>query len=469
MSTLADQLDAFLNQANESAHLEFKEAKQQFDFQKLMCYCVALANEGGGWIILGVTDKKPRQVVGTNAFQDLQDLHRRIRAKLQFHVSIEEVTHPDGRILGFNVHNRPTGMAYELDGQYWMRSGEDLVTMTQDRLRNIHFENKTNWLMETALIADSDDVIAHLNTGALFDALQIPYPSNSEFVIEKLVKLSLIHAKENAWAISKMAVLLFAKHLDEYDIGISRKAMRIIFYNGINKLETRLDRFVREGYAISFNQTIDFIFDSAPKNRVLEESIRVEIPMFPKQAIRELIANALVHQDFSVSGAGVTIEMYSNRIEISNPGKPTISIDRFIDENISRNEHFADLMRRMGLCEEKGSGIDKVITAAEVHMLPAPDFLCSDIQTTAVLYSHQAFASMSKQDRIRACYQHCCLMYVMRNRMTNQSLRNRFKLPETKTTLATQIISAALDAKLIKLDDSDSVSRRYAKYIPCWA
>lgn len=453
----------------EGRQLECKEAKNEFGSDKVFKYCVALGNEGGGHLVLGVTDKLPRQVVGTNAFQDMQKILNQIIDRLHFRVDITELVHPDGRVLVFSVPSRPSGSAYQIDGAYWMRSGESLIPMTDDKLRSIHAENKAEWLLEEALIASSDEVIALLDTSVLFDAFQLPYPSQSKYVIEKLEKLSLIQAKSNGWTITRMAAILFAKHLDAFPVEVSRKALRVIFYEGTGKQHTRLDRIEAKGYAVAFNQIIEFIHDSAPRNRILEESIRSERRMFPKQAIRELIANALIHQDFSVSGSGVMVEMYTNRIEITNPGKPTISIDRFIDENVSRNERLADLMRRMGFCEEKGSGIDKVIQAAEDGLLPAPDFRFSELRTTAILFSHLEFSKMSKQDRIRACYQHCSLMYIMSDRMTNQSLRNRFKLAEAKTTVATQIISAALEEKAIKLDDSDSTSRRYAKYLPWWA
>lgn len=163
------------------------------------------------------------------------------------------------------------------------------------------------------------------------------------------------------------------------------------------------------------------------------------------------------------------IEMYSDRVEISNPGIPPIQVERFIDEYRSRNEQLADLMRRFGICEEKGSGIDKVVNAAEVFQLPAPDFRVGKTRTTAVLFAHQNFDAMNKSDRIRACYQHCCLLYVSNQRMSNQTLRNRFRLSESKTATVSIVIGATKDAGLIKMDDSESTSTRYARYLPFWA
>lgn len=191
--------------------------------------------------------------------------------------------------------------------------------------------------------------------------------------------------------------------------------------------------------------------------------------MFPKQALRELIANALIHQDFLATGTSVMLEMYRDRIEVSNPGIPPIKVERFIDENRSRNEQLADIMRRFGICEEKGSGIDKVVSAAEDFQLPAPDFRVGDTRTTAVLFAHQDFTDMSKADRTRACYQHCCLLYVNNKRMSNQTLRERFRLAESQAATVSQIIGATKEAGLIRTDESESTSTRYARYLPFWA
>lgn len=191
--------------------------------------------------------------------------------------------------------------------------------------------------------------------------------------------------------------------------------------------------------------------------------------MFPKQALRELIANALIHQDFLVTGTSVMIEMYTDRVEFSNPGIPPIRVERFIDEYRSRNEQLADFMRRFGICEEKGSGIDKVIHATEVYQLPAPDFRAGENRTTTVLFAHQDFASMSQSDRMRACYQHCCLLYVSNKRMSNKTLRERFRLNKSKVTTVSHVISATKEAGLIKPDESESTSTRYARYFPFWA
>lgn len=188
--------------------------------------------------------------------------------------------------------------------------------------------------------------------------------------------------------------------------------------------------------------------------------------MYPAIAIRELVANALIHQDFNLTGTGPMIEIFSDRMEISNPGLPLIDTLRFIDEPPrSRNETLAALMRRLNICEERGSGIDKVISAVEVFQLPAPDFRTTTNHTIAVLLGPREFADMDRADRIRACYQHACLWFVSGKHMTNTSLRERLKIDKKNYPMASRIIRDTIDVGLIKQAGG---SRKDAKYIPFW-
>ncbi len=468
-----ETLEEWLLLPTETERLEFKEAKQQFDTTKLLKYCVALANEGGGCIVLGVTNKPPRQVVGSLAWSTAEDLNK-IKAyiveKLRFRVDATELQHPDGRVLVFEVPTRPVGQPLAFDGAYLMRAGEDLVPMTPDVLKSIFAEDQQDWFSKAARCnASPDDVIALLDTQSYFELLEIPYPTSRDAVLERLQNQYLIKQTAQGWTIANLAAILLAKKLDAFSPALARKAPRVVIYEGINKLQTRDDKTNNRGFAVGFDGLVDFVHSAAPQNRFIEEVVREEVKMFPKQALRELIANALVHQDFLATGTSVMIEMYSDRIEISNPGIPPIKVERFIDEYRSRNEQLADLMRRFGICEEKGSGIDKVVSAAEMFQLPAPDFRVGDTRTTAVLFAHQDFADMSKPDRIRACYQHCCLLYVNNQRMSNQTLRERFRLSESQAATVSHIIGATKEAGLIKTDESESTSTRYARYLPFWA
>jgi ATP-dependent DNA helicase RecG len=463
-------LNQWLITPKEDEHLEFKEAKQQYDKTKLLEYCVAFANEGGGHLILGVNNKLPRKVVGTHAFNDIGETKSAILAKLHFRVEIYELHHLDGRVLVFEIPSRPTGEPQHLNGTYFMRLGEELVPMSADRLRRIFSEGESNWLKQAAKEnATADEVIALLDTQAYFDLMKLSYPTTREGVLARFVSENLIKATGDTWTIFNLAAILFAKNLNDFPSSVSRKAPRVIIYKGADKLETQSDTSFMQGYVVGFENLVTFVDASAPRNYFIEQVIRQEVKMFPEQALRELIANALIHQDFTITGASVMIEMYSDRLEISNPGIPPIRVERFIDEYRSRNEYLANLMRRLHISEEKGSGIDKVIKAVEAYQLPAPDFRVGEIRTTAILFTHQDFSDMSKTDRIRACYQHCCLLYVNNQRMSNQTLRERFNLPESRMATISTLITAAKEAALIKQDTTDTGSTRYARYLPFWA
>lgn len=469
-----DTLNHWLNVPRENEHLEFKEAKQQYDKIKLLEYCVAFANEGGGHLILGVNNKLnnkiPRKVVGTAAFNDIGDIKSYVLAKLNFRIEGYELNHSDGRVLVFEIPSRPTGQPQHLNGAYFMRLGEELVPMTPEQLRRIFLEAETSWLGQAAKTnVSSDEVIALLNTQIYFDLQNLPYPPTREGVLDRFISENLVKSSGSSWTITNLAAILFAKNLNDFSSSLSRKAPRVVIYKGTGKLETQEDHHHMQGYVVGFENLVNFVHAAAPQNHFIEQVIREEVKMFPKQALRELITNALIHQDFAITGASVMIEMFSDRLEISNPGVPPIRVERFIDEYRSRNEPLADLMRRLHICEEKGSGIDKVVKAAEIYQLPAPDFRAGEHRTTTILFSHQDFSEMSKADRIRACYQHCCLLYVNNKRMSNQTLRERFKLPESKNTTISAIIASTKEAGLIKPDITEISSTRYIKYLPFWA
>jgi ATP-dependent DNA helicase RecG len=469
MAITPAQIDLWRSEVSEHQRLEFKEAKNSYNTQKLNEYCVALANEGGGHLLLGVANDPPRPVVGSRAILNLVDAADQLFRAVGFRVDIEEVAHPDGRVVVFQIPSRPKGTAYHLDGKYLMRSGESLTPMSEDRLRAIFAEGKPDWLEEPALTAiEPQGVIDLLDTQAFFELMKQPYPTSQAAVLDRLAAERLIDRQGPLFTIRRIAAILLAKKLADFP-DLSRKAPRVIVYSGWSKLETRLDQPGTRGYAVGFQGLVDFVMAQLPQNEVIENALRRKVKLLPDDAVRELIANALIHQDLSIGGMSPMIEIYSNRVEISNPGEPVVPVERFIDGYQSRNERLADFMRRMSICEERSSGVDRVVSAAEFYQLPAPDFQAAFNRTVATVYGPKPFEEMDRDDRIRACYQHCALKRVLSERMTNQTLRERFGLGESKQATVSQIIAATIDARLVKLDETAGESRRYARYLPFWA
>ena len=325
------------------------------------------------------------------------------------------------------------------------------------------FESKT-----AQCVQSFDDVMSLLDTHCYFDSLNLPYPKTQNGVAEKFISEKLVRQTMSGYEITNLGAILFAKDMSRFDT-LKRKSVRVIQYKGKNKMETLKDQEGKYGYVVGFKGLVKYIMDILPSNEIIKESLRKDVTMYPELAIRELVANALIHQDFDISGTGPMIELFSDRIEISSPGHPLIQPNRFIDEYQSRNETLASIMRRFGICEEKGSGLDKVVESIELFQLPAYDIQVQETHTKVILYSYLPFAKMDKGDKVRACYQHACLRYVMNEKMTNTSLRERFKISPSNSSMVSRIIRDTLAEHLIKEEDPENTSKKYIRYVPIWA
>ena len=317
--------------------------------------------------------------------------------------------------------------------------------------------------------ASSDDVLSLIDYPKYFELMNQPLPDNRAGILARLTAERVIAPKGSQFDITNLGAILFAKEMKAFD-RLSRKALRVVIYQGTNRVETIKEQSGTKGYAVGYEGAVEYIRDHLPQNEQIKESLRKEVRMYPEIAIRELVANAIIHQDFSLTGTGPMVEIFSDRIEFTNPGRPLIDPLRFIDEPPrSRNETLAALMRRMNICEERGSGVDKVIFNIELFQLPAPDFQVTDNHTKAILFAPRPLKEMDKADRIRACYQHACLCFVSNQKMTNSTLRKRFAIEEKNYAMASRIIAEAVDAGLIKSFDPESTSKKFANYLPFWA
>lgn len=418
------------------------------------------------WVL---PNRIPREVVGTAAFLNTNEIKSQIRVHTNLHVGLEEVEFDGARILVFRVPSRPAGTAYTYKGAYYTRSGEDLVAMSEDKLRSIFSEGKSEWSqgpLRSGL--SSQEVIDLIDIKTFYNFLGIPETENVTEILEKLESVGLAHRESGKYSINRLAGITLAKELDAFP-ELSRKAPRLIIYNGKDKLDTREDIVGKRGYAAGFQGLMRLCMQYMPQNEVVQDALRSTVPLFPERAMREVVANALIHQDFEEEGTGPIVEIFSNRIEVSNPGKPIVPVERFIDGHQSRNEKLAWVMRQLKLCEERSSGVDRVVDTAEMYQLPAPEFISGFNSTLVVVHGHREFKSMTQDDKVRACYQHCALKYVVREQMTNDSLRNRFGLADSSNAAVSKIIRYTLDAKLISVDPTAGASRKYARYVPSWS
>ena len=243
------------------------------------------------------------------------------------------------------------------------------------------------------------------------------------------------------------------------------KAVRVIKYDGLDVTQPAHEQVGGKGYLIGFEGLIDYIMKSLPKHEVIEGALRKTVSDYPLLSIRELVANALIHQDLTINGCPI-ISIFSNRIEITNPGIPLVPIDRFIDTPpCSRNELLASVMRKTGICEERGSGYDKVVSFVEQYNLPAPQIIVYENHTKVVLSARKSFDELTKDERIWACYYHTCLNYVQKKVTNNTSLRLRFKLDENERYKVSRVFSDSV--AYVKPKEGTGPKNR--EYLPIWA
>lgn len=315
-----------------------------------------------------------------------------------------------------------------------------------------------------------DEVVDMLNYPQYFEKIGQPIPKNQEQVFAKLQDDKFIKMNDaGLWNITNMGALLIAKDFKKFD-NLQRKSVRVIWYKGNNRIDTVREREFYEGYAYGHEEIVQYIMTIIPQAEVIVDGTRKSEFSFPEIAIRELLANIMIHQDLEQRGTNPMVEIFENRIEFTNAGVPLVAIERIVDTvPVSRNESIAAFMRRAGVCEERGSGYDKIVTATGNNKMPAPRVEKQDDKfTKAILFAKMPFDTMAKEDKIRTCYMQACLMYVKFEAINNANIREIFGLTDKENYKSSRIIKDTLEANLIKPLDGETAPR-YMKYVPYWA
>ncbi len=468
------------------AETEWVEFKQSYadpedigEYISALSNAAALAGKANGYLVWGVengthrvvgTSFKPRKAKGKGN-EDLEPwLARGLSPRIDFR--IHELSVAGQAVVLFDIPAATSAPVRFKEAEY-IRVGSH-----KQRLREHEGKERRLWAIFSATSFEegvaatgltADEVLDRLDYSAFFRLLKEALPETKTGMLTRLENYRLVarHGRDG-FHVTNLGAILFARDLNRFG-RLGRKAIRVIKYAGTNRLFTEkewADPSARTGYAAGFDGAVAYINSQLPSNEHIGQALRQTVRMYPEIAIRELTANVLIHQDFSVTGAGPTVEIFDDRIEFTNPGEPLVEPQRFIDmPPRSRNEELARLMRLLDICEERGTGIDKVVAAIEVFQLPPPDFRKPPGSTHVVLYAPRKFAQMDSTERVRACFQHCVLCRVGNTEMTNTTLRTRLGIDAKNYRAATRIIAATVAANLIKSDDPENDSR---KYIPYW-
>ncbi len=439
-----------------------------------------LAGEPFGYLVFGVDDAT-LQIVGTDfRYRDTrvgaQELENWLSTQLdpQMDFRVDEFTSTDGfRVVVLRVDaTRVRPVAFQ--GKEYIRVGTYKKPLKDHPEKERQLWAKASQISFETRVASADidenEALRLLDYPRYFDLMGLPLPADRAAILRRLTEEKLLQYRpDGRLEITNLGAILFAKNLAEFD-SLKRKAVRVIHYKGRDRLHTIREQEGGKGYASGFEGLIQYVNDQLPSNEEIGRALRKEVKIYPEPAVRELVANMLIHQDFDISGTGPTVEIFEDRVEISNPGATLIDPLRMMDHSPrSRNELLAYFMRRAKICEERGTGIDRVVAQAELYQLPGPKFVREEKYFRAILLAPKTLRQMNRDDKIRACYQHCCLRYLSSEPMSNESLRGRFRILEENYSIASRIISDTIEATLIKAADPTNRSKKHSRYVPFWA
>lgn len=474
-------LNRLIRETAESEWLEFKASNA--DVQEIGEYIAALANAAmladrdRAYLVFGI-ENGTRQKIGTSV---------RLRALTKggenFINWVSRLVEPrlmleflDFSCDGLNfaivciepTYDRPV----RFSGVEYLRIGEN-----KKKLADFPDHERALWLatgrrkFEHAIALPNqttEEVLAKLDAATFYKLSGEPEIDNDNEIVRGFVSAGFLRDNmQGRFDITNLGAILLARDITSFP-SIATKSVRVIRYVGTDKSKSDLEQEGKKGYAVGFSSMIKFLMGRIPNEEKYIDGVRRLVPIYPETAIREVIANALIHQDFTVSGSAPVVEIYSNRIEVTNPGNSLIDTDRILDERRSRNEKLASTMRQFGLCEERGGGLDKTMLELEQLGLPAPEFNSSHNSMRVVLFGPKPFNEMSKEEKQRGAFYHCVLRWLKHDYMSNSSLRERFSLPDEEYQAVSAIIAEAIkDGKIVPADPNQG--RRNAKYIPYWA
>ncbi|MYB34246.1 MAG: transcriptional regulator [Gammaproteobacteria bacterium] len=466
----------------ETEWVEFKVNEDRFhqigEYISALANSAALLGKDYSYLIWGVSDKD-HAVVGTNFDPDSarvgnEELENWLLRLLDPRINFRflQASFKGVSVVVLEIP-RALRQPVRFEGQEYVRVGS-----YKKKLKGFPEKERALWRIfeqtpfenRIALEQASDEeVIRLLDYPSYFELLDRPLPENRHGILNALADEGLIR-RDNAggWNVTNLGLVLFARNIEDLG-GLHRKALRIIQYDQDSRIVTLKERMETKGYASGFEGLIRSINDLLPSNEVIGEAIRKTVPMFPEPALREIVANALIHQDFFITGTGPMVEIFSDRIEVTSPGAPLVDIYRLIDSPPrSRNESLASLMRRIGICEERGSGWDKIIFQSELYQLPAPLVEVVENNTRVVMFASRPLLTMHRTERVRATYFHACLQYVNRKYVTNSSVRGRFGIAAHNRSQASRLISEAIDEGVIVPHNPDAPPKM-KRYSPWWA
>jgi ATP-dependent DNA helicase RecG len=379
-----ESISELLN-APEGEHYQFKEAKDRCDFEEAVKHCCALANCGGGKFILGISDRRPRLVVGSEAFGQPERTRERFISKLHVRVDFQIHNCEGKRVLVFDVASRPIGLPIQVDGIAWWYIGDSLVPMPSDITRDIYFESGHDFSADIC----SGATISDLDTGAI-ETFRLKWLEKSGNNLVKNISIYQLLVDCGAIinsGITYAALVLFGtcKALDRF-LPQSEIIFEYRFTNASGPAQQREN--IREGFFNCFDRIWNLINLRNNKQHYQEGLFIFDIPTFNERVVREALLNAVSHRNYQLGGS-IFISQYNDRLVVESPGGfPTgITIENILYRQSPRNRLIAEILARCGLVERAGQGMNLIYELSIKEAKPLPDFTGTDIYLVCITLS----------------------------------------------------------------------------------
>lgn len=480
---LKSLIDVLVQEPAEKEWLEFKrenaDAKMIGKDISALANGALLAERDHAYMVWGVDDQS-HQIVGTNfspydksiGDQELLSwLHKMLSDNAHFR--FEEVFVDDKRVVLLIVNVASLyPVAFQKEpyirvGSYTKKLADEtkLQCLLWDSLRNEQFE-----LSAALRDLTPEEVEEKLNVGIYFQRLNLKRPDSLEQRIKYLEADQFIKRQDNRlFSITNFGALLLANDFRDFP-SIFRKEIRVVQYRGASRKDILRSKTFEQGYATCIPDLFGYIDALLPSSEPISQTGEREIRRaYPPAVVRELLINALIHQDLTSTGDCVQCELFDNRLEITNPGTLLVEKSRILDmPPKSRNVLLAKAMRRMHFCEEMGTGWDRVTEECELAQLPSPSIVQYEASTRVVVFSHIDFFELEQEQKLWSCYLHACIMWLSGRSATNSTLRERFGVDKHSSSSISRVLGKAVSMGLLKLKE-EAVGTKSKKYIPYWA
>lgn len=474
---LVDILKGLLATPAETETVEFKQAQNSFSDNELGEYFSALSNEANlkgeayAWLVFGV-DNKTHELTNTQykpSRPALDEMKKKIGDQTTNRITFEEIhdiQYQGKRVILFQIPAAPQGIPIAYKGHYYGRDGESLVALNLQEIEKIRAQRVLDCFEKRPAKSGltGSEVLNLLNYRKLYERIDRRIPREENVILDLLKEYAFITEDHGKWAITNMGAILFANRLADFE-ELRYREIILRRYEGNNNLIMTNEKRSEAGYAVEFDDLLDWLENNSSKEKIV--SSRTREVSYPRVAIREFLANIMVHQDFSIKGMQLTVEIFANRIVFTNPGSLLNDANRLIDlPPHSRNEDLAQAMLQVDLCERRGSGFDRAVAGIEEMCLPPYKVENGSNFTRVTMFPKKAFKDMTPQEKVQACYQHACLLFENGEELNNQSLRERFDLDKNKSSVASRIIAEAITEGLLKQADEENEAKKFSTYIP---